>query len=353
MRVGISLLTLVSGDQGGAETYARELLRALGSVGTLEYTIFAPAAVGDAAGEHETVESRVPSFASRGPVRIPVVGFAARASRAARRALRELDAVHYPLTVPIPKGSPPNVVTLHDLQHHDLPALFSRSQRLFRRRTYDRTVERSAATIVPSEFVRERAVELLDVDPRRVRVVPHGVDHALFRPGDEPREPFLLYPARPWPHKNHLRLFQALVDLRRKRPDLRLVLTGGGLERLAPFPEGVEARGLVSRQELASLYRRAACLVFPSLHEGFGLPALEAMASGCPVAASSAGALPEVCGDAAVFFDPEDVLAMENGIRETLDRADELRTAGLARASEFTWTASARGHEDVYRAAAP
>ena len=194
---------------------------------------------------------------------------------------------------------------------------------------------------------------MLDIDPRRVHVVPHGVDHTLFVPSDEPREPFLLYPARPWPHKNHLKLFQALLDLRRQLPDLRLVLTGGGLERLKPFPEGVEPRGLVSREELAELYRRAACLVFPSLHEGFGLPALEAMASGCPVAASTAGALPEVCGDAAVLFDPEDVHAMENAIREALARADELRAAGLARAAGFTWEESARRHEDVYRSVAP
>ncbi len=350
MRVGISLLTLVRGDQGGAETYARELLRSLGSAGTLGYTVFSVARAGDGDGEHEPVALRTPSsFASRGRARIPIVALAARTSRSVRHAVRGLDAVHYPLTVPVPKaGDTPSIVTLHDLQHHDLPALFSRSQRAFRSRAYDRAAERSAATIVPSEFVRERAIELLDVDPRHVHVVPHGVDHGLFAPGSEARESFLLYPARPWRHKNHPRLFQALVDLRRELPDLRLVLTGGGLERLRPLPDGVEPLGLVTREELASLYRRAACLVFPSLHEGFGLPVLEAMASGCPVAASTAGALPGVCGDAAVLFDPEDVRAMENGIREALARADELRAAGLARA-EFTWEESAAAHEDVFR----
>ena len=114
----------------------------------------------------------------------------------------------------------------------------------------------------------------------------------------------------------------------------------------------MESLGLVSREELAGLYRRAACLVFPSLHEGFGLPVLEAMASGCPVAASSVGALPEVCGDAAILFDPEDVHAMENAVREALSRADELSEAGLARAARFTWEESARRHEDVYRSVA-
>jgi glycosyltransferase involved in cell wall biosynthesis len=352
VRVGISLLTLVRGDQGGAETYARALTAALRHSAMHDYTVFAPAAAVDAAGGLESIGVRRPSFAGNGPLRIPAVSLTARGSRAVRRELRALSALHYPLTVPVPRTSAPTVVTLHDLQHHDLPGLFSGAQRLFRRRAYDRAVERAAATVVPSEFVRERAVELLDVDPRRVRVVPHGVDHDVYRPGDEVREPFLLYPARPWPHKNHPRLFQAFVDLRRELPDLRLVLTGAGLERLRPLPEGVEPLGRVTRDELAALYRRAACLVFPSLHEGFGLPALEAMASGCPVAASTAGALPEVCGEAAVLFDPEDVHAIENGIREALARADELRDAGLARAAEFTWAQSARRHEEVYARAA-
>ena len=117
-------------------------------------------------------------------------------------------------------------------------------------------------------------------------MIPHGIDHARFSPGDEPREPFLLYPARAWPHKNHARLFEAFALLRRERPELRLVLTGGG--HSAPLPDGVEVRGHVSADELVSLYRRAAALVFPSLYEGFGQPPLEAMACGCPVACSNA-----------------------------------------------------------------
>jgi glycosyltransferase involved in cell wall biosynthesis len=130
--------------------------------------------------------------------------------------------------------------------------------------------------------------------------------------------------------------------------ELRLVLTGGGLEELGPLPEGVETRGLVSLEELVSLYRRAACLVFPSRYEGFGLPPLEAMACGCPVAAANAGAIPEVCGNAAVYFDPGDPAAIANGMREALALADELRELGYARAAGFTWEATARAHDEVY-----
>ncbi len=206
--------------------------------------------------------------------------------------------------------------------------------------------------IVASEFVRTRALERLGLDPTRVHVIPHGVEHDLFKPSDEPREHFLVYPARPWKHKNHARLLQAFVDLRREIPGLRLVLTGDGLDVLQNLPDGVECLGSVSHEELAALYRRAACLVFPSLYEGFGLPVLEAMASGCPVAASDRGAIPEVCGDAAVLFDPDDVHAIANGVRDALARADELRERGIAHAATFTWEATARLHEVAYKQAA-
>jgi glycosyltransferase involved in cell wall biosynthesis len=205
--------------------------------------------------------------------------------------------------------------------------------------------------LVTSEFVRGRAVELLELDPTRVHVVPHAIDHSVFNVADEEREPMLLYPARPWPHKNHQRLFETFARLRETRPQLRLVLTGGGLERLEPLPEGIESLGSVTPEHLASLYRRAACLVYPSLYEGFGLPVLEAMACGCPVAATNAGAVPEVAGDAAVLFDPTDVDAMAAAIVDADNRRDELRKLGLARAATFTWDETARRHEDVYRAA--
>ncbi len=242
-------------------------------------------------------------------------------------------------------------MTLHDTQHRDMPEFFGPARRSFRRIAYDRAARNAAAVVVTSEFVRQRAVQLLDLDPGRVHVVPHAIDHSVFKLGDEEPEPILLYPARPWPHKNHTRLFEAFAALRQTRPQLRLVLTGGGLERLDPLPEGVESLGSVPPEHLASLYRRAACLVFPSLYEGFGLPVLEAMACGCPVAASNAGAIPEIAGDAAVLFDPEDVEAMGEAMVEADRRRDELKELGLARAARFTWDETARLHEDVYTTA--
>jgi glycosyltransferase involved in cell wall biosynthesis len=351
MHVGISLLTLAPSDLGGSETYARQLVSALSSVGTLEYTAFVPARAKDAAGGLRAIEVREPPVATRGPSRIPAMAVNARRSRELGSGLERVDVVHYALTVPLPRTKLPTVVTLHDVQHRDLPDFFGPGRRSFRRIAYDRAARTASAVIVTSEFVRGRALDLLGLDSARVHVVPHGIDHAHFRPGDEEREPFLLYPARPWPHKNHARLLEAFLLLRETRPQLRLVLTGGGLERLDPLPEGVTRLGSVPGERLASLYRRAACVVFPSLYEGFGLPPLEAMACGCPVAAADAGAIPEVCGGAAVLFDPTNPQAIAAAVIEADERSDELRELGFARAARFSWKETARMHDAVYQAA--
>jgi glycosyltransferase involved in cell wall biosynthesis len=243
-------------------------------------------------------------------------------------------------------------VTVYDVQHLDRPELFSRAERLFRARTHERSARAADAVIVNSQFVRRRVIELLGISPERIHAIPLGVDHTRFRPArevsGEEREPFLLYPARRWPHKNHARLFEAFERLRQERPELRLVLTGGGHEK-GPVPAGVEVRGLVSADELVSLYRRAGCLVFPSLYEGFGQPPLEAMACGCPVAASNTTAIPEAVGDAAALFDPTDPVDIAAVVAAVLDGPDRFAAAGLERARSFTWAETARRHEAVYR----
>jgi glycosyltransferase involved in cell wall biosynthesis len=349
MRVGISLLTLVPGEVGGAETYARGLCRGLAAAGTLDYTAFTPpAAPGAGEGLPETA---VPEYrlARSVPERALAMALAAVRPGRLRPRFGALEAVHYPLTIALPPLDIPIVVTVHDLQHLDHPELFSRAERLFRARTHEGSARKADAVIVPSQFVRRRVIELLGIPPERVHAIPWGVDHERFRPGDEEREPFLLYPARPWPHKNHGRLFDAFALLREERPELQLVLTGGGHEG-RPVPPGVNVRGLVSGEELASLYRRTACLVFPSLYEGFGQPPLEAMASGSPVAASNIPAIAEGTGDAAALFDPtdpEDIAAVVSGV---LDAPERFAAAGPERARGFTWAETARRHEAVYRA---
>jgi glycosyltransferase involved in cell wall biosynthesis len=349
--VGISLLTLVPGVVGGSERYARELTRALARVGQLRYVAFLPTIAPDAGGGLPATV--VPEYRARRGLlgRAAAMTLAAAAPRRilARLALERLDALHFPLSVMLPRvEAPPAAATVHDLQHELFPLFFPRAELAYRRAAYGWTIRRSRLLIAISEHARQTVLERYDLDPERVRTIHLGVDHGRFSPGAGPREPVLLYPANHWPHKNHARLFEAFALLRSERPELRLVLTGTGHDR-RPLPDGVESRGRVSDDELVRLYRSSACLVFPSLYEGFGLPPLEAMACGCPVAAAGTTSLPEVCGDAAEYFDPLSPAETAEAVLRALRRADELSRRGIERARAFSWEACARAHEAVYR----
>jgi glycosyltransferase involved in cell wall biosynthesis len=345
VRVGISLLTLVPGISGGSETYARELVRALGRSGTSSsYRVFLPAIATDVDGLPAEVVAEYRATRS-------TAGRMAAMSRAwffggrLRRRFAGLDAVHYPLTVMVPRPSQlPAVTTILDVQHEILPQFFSRAERAYRRVVYARSARESRIVITISEHAAQGIVEHLGVAEEKVRAIHLGLDHGLFRPGEEEREPFLLYPARGWPHKNHARLFDAFRELRRRHPELELVLTSYD----GSVPDGARSLGHVSREELASLYRRAAALVFPSLYEGFGQPPLEAMASGCPVACSNAASLPEVVGDAARLFDPGSTADVVEAVEEVLADPSGWRRRGLERAAAFSWEETARRHEEVY-----
>jgi glycosyltransferase involved in cell wall biosynthesis len=349
--VGIGLLTLVPGIVGGSETYARNLVRALARVGELEYHVFVPRIATDAAdGLPSTAVTRYPASRST-PGRMAAMTFAMAAPGLIRSqmVLERLDAIHFPLTITVPDvRRPPSATTVLDVQHEFHPEFFPRWELLYRRAVYPRCVRRARLVIAISEHVKATLVDRLRLDPDRVRVIHLGVDLERFGPGDEPHEPFLVYPANRWPHKNHERLFEALALIRRERPDLRLVLTGAGHEG-TQLPDGVEARGRVSDDELADLYRRASALVFPSLYEGFGQPPIEAMASGTPVACSSTTALPEVVGNAARLFDPTSADAIAEAVLDVLRTPEPYVARGLERARRFTWDACARAHDGVYR----
>jgi len=345
--IGIALLTLVPGELGGSETYVRGLLQGLGQVGELRYRVLLPPVAAGSGGVLPTEVAIEYRHAKTMPQRMAAMTLATLRPAPLRARLAASAVVHYPLTLRIPTVGAPSVVSLLDLQHLDLPRLFSRSERAFRAVAWHRSVRGADRVIVISAFVRDRAVDLLGLDPERVRVVHLGIDHDRYTPGALEREPFLLYPARRWAHKNHDRLFEAFAQLRRERPELRLVLTGGG--HTHDDAEGIEVRGFVTEDELIDLYRRAAALVFPSLYEGFGQPPLEAMACGCPVACSNAASLPEIVGDAARLFDPSDPSAIADAIRDVLAAPEEWSARGLERARLFSWDATARAHDSVYR----
>lgn len=228
--------------------------------------------------------------------------------------------------------------------------MFSSAEKAYRAALYDAAAKRADVVVTISSHAKSRMIETLGLVPERVHVAHLGVDSARFVFNRGPREDFVLYPARGWPHKNHAMLVEAMKIVRRRRP-LSLVLTGGGLASLGRLPEWVQVRGLVSEDELRDLYGRAACLAFPSLYEGFGLPPLEAMASGCPVAASRIPVIAEVCGDAAELFYPGDPEAIAAAILAAVERYPTQGEAGASRVAAFTWERCAAAHVAAYRQA--
>lgn len=269
----------------------------------------------------------------------------------------------------------PFVVTVHDLiRWHDLTgravyiARPGARDRLGLRLDY-RALRRAAALIAVSHATRRDLVTLLGISPERVHVVHEGLDHARFRP--VPARPvqgrYVLFVGSEHPRKNLVTLLRAFAELKRSARfrDLRLVKVGEAGTGEAPFRRRtlavVRDLGLerdvvfaerVPDEALPGYYSGAAVLALPSLAEGFGLPPLEAMACGCPVVTSTAGALPEVTGGAALRVPPTDSAALSRALEEVLTDegcAAALRDRGLRRAATFTWERTAHETLAVYR----
>jgi glycosyltransferase involved in cell wall biosynthesis len=253
---------------------------------------------------------------------------------------------------------------VHDLAPLHFPHAYPRQQLYFRR--YVPAVLRSSRAIVASsESTRRDLIHFYGIAAETVRVVPAGYDPRRFSPapGDaRPRgEPFALYVGNVMPHKNLLRLVEAFALVARHRP-VRLVIRGWGRRPHVDALRGrIEALGLGAKvdwspyapaDELTDLYRRARMLLLLSLHEGFGLTALEAMACGTPVVVANASSLPEVVGDAGLLVDPADVARIADAIERLFadDRlARELAERGLDRARHFSWERTAAALRTVVR----
>lgn len=246
---------------------------------------------------------------------------------------------------------PRQIVTLHDAAIFSHPQNFSRSYGAFHRTLRPRLAARARLICTVSEFSRRALAEAMGVDAGKFAVVPNGSDHllrlapaqdALSRRGLDTGK-YVLFVGNRAPHKNFKTAVEAFISL--GRPDLLLVTVGIG--RAVVFgadicDDGPRIRHLadVSDAELRALYEHAALLLFPSRYEGFGIPPLEAMSLGCPVVASSAAAVPEVVGDAALVIDADDVQGMRqcmNAILENPALRAELVRKGRDRAALFTW----------------
>jgi glycosyltransferase involved in cell wall biosynthesis len=273
--------------------------------------------------------------------------------RSKARALNA-DVYHSPLPRgPLRRGRPPFVVTVHDLAQIHYPATTTRWSRIYASLTLRKVIEAADRIIVPSNDTASDLAHTLGIDPDRIRVVRLGIDDVFCATETGPPAvppPYVLFVGTPEPRKNLPRLIEAMSMLRSRGFKERLVIAGaGGWGGEALDFENVERPGRVSDAQLASLYAHASCLALPSIHEGFGLPALEAMACGAPVVAGNAGALPEITGGAAVLVDPLSVSAIADGIEEAIGDRSSLVSRGRAHASTFSWKKAAAETAAVYR----
>jgi len=253
-----------------------------------------------------------------------------------------------------------NVVLVTDIQHEYHPEFFAPDQLQERRVLFADALRRADHVCAISGFTRRTLLERLGVPAQRVSVTPLAAGPG-FRPGPDAEDQgrlaalgvdpgYLFFPGHSWPHKNHRAAVEALRLLRdRHGLRARLVCSGNPRQAQPALEAQVAAAGLENHvrflgycppEDMPSLYRGATALVFPSLFEGFGMPVLEAMASGCPVVCGNRTSLPEVAGDAALLVDPEDHEALAEALRRVLTDADlraDLRARGLAHAARFSW----------------
>lgn len=351
----------VPGAFGGVEPAALALVESLVARGGAEFTLLTyrghePALTPATREQVRTIEVEPPRAGLLSRLTAPIARVPSSDGSVERAGV---DVIHFTYQ----NGFRTRIPSLYqpwDLQHVHLPQFFSRRERAIRSRWYRELAAQAAVVVVASEWACDDVVANLQLPRKKVRVVapgPASFASRVERTGDGD---YALYPASTHPHKNHERLFEALARLRDSGVVVPLVCTG--IEtRHAPtvrrrvaelgLEEQVRFRGYVDDNELATLYARARCLVFPSLFEGWGLPIVEAFAAGVPVVCSTATSLPELAGGAAVLFDPYDVGGMAGALERVwtdVELRSRLVVRGRERAQTYTWPRAAEEFSALY-----
>jgi len=342
VRVVVDGRTLTDGSRRrGFGTTLRHLLRGLAASSVLDVVVLA-----EPDAELPVGSTAVPMRRHDVRPKLALLEHEWRLSHDLRRA--EPDVVWSPANQPPRRANAPLVQTIHDLT----PLVWPSSETEHDARRWKRSASRlrdAARIVAVSRSSADQVIRLLDVDASRVEVVPNGVD-AVYTPGPAPVEadPYLLFAGAWGPHKGHAEAFATIAAIADAGHPHVLRVVGPEDEWMrrrvqevladAARPERVQLLGYVD--DLASLYRGASALVFTSRAEGFGLPILEAMACGTPVVASTAEALLEVGGDAALYAPPRDVEALSRAIERALEDSplrQQLASAGPRRAAGFRW----------------
>lgn len=283
---------------------------------------------------------------------------------------RSFDIYFEPGFIPLALNSKKVVTTVHDFSFMLHPGWHPRDRVEHFRRYFKKRIKVSDFITVPSEFIRRQAGELLDFDHSRIKTVHPGYDPEIFHcyGADALRsfrkkrglpENYILYAGSIEPRKNIEGILKAWRRLPEDiRKETRLAVTGVSgwrntriMELMRELKDDIVLLGYLDGRELALAYAAARLLVYPSFYEGFGIPPLEAMACGCPAVVSDAASLPEVCGDAAFYVDPDEIESIAGGILRVL--TDEtlrlsLAARGLERAKSFGWDKTAAGILEIF-----
>jgi glycosyltransferase involved in cell wall biosynthesis len=372
MRIGISTLFLTPSKHGGTETYLRGLLTGLASVdGDNEYVIFTNTI------NHDSLDLNAPNFTRH-------LCRCSGKSRVTRIAYEQLflpgivtkygiDILHSPGYVSPVTGKFGKVVTIHDMQYIYYPNYFPKARLLYWKYFLPISARKSDIILTVSENSRADIVNLLNISKDKVFVTYEAPKFcADSNKGDSLppvmkkyniRDNYILSVASLLPHKNLDRLIEAFALLEDKiNHQLVCVgIKGHALDDIGRtirnklnHPDRVAILGYISDQDLAAIYKGADLFILPSLFEGFGIPLLEAMALGCPVAASNRTSIPEIVGDAAVLFDPEDTQGIADAMLLVLSNQslrNDLVHRGLLRAKLFSWHKMAKETLNVYNLA--
>ena len=367
MHVGLNLVYLVPGETGGMETYARELIPALlAERPDLRITAFVNREAGRLGGPWSDLATQVVVPVQARHRTEWVRGEQLLLPRLAKRA--GVEIVHSLASTAPARGGFRRVVTIHDIIYRTHPEAHARTRSVGMAILVPLAARRSHRIITPSASTRDDLVRLLKVPAEKIDVVPEGVGTTPTEATSEPElrtrlglgeRPVVLTASAKRPHKNLLRLLEGWALLPAGDRPL-LVLPGYPTPHERELRERAAALGIegdtrfvgwVSTADLEGLYRLAVCFVYPSLYEGFGLPVLEAMARGVPVACSDRASLSEVAGNAARIFDPEDPRAITDAVEELLvdpQLRERLRVAGREQARRFTWRQTALGTLRTY-----
>lgn len=298
--------------------------------------------------------------------------FAESAAELTRRLKQtNVEVVHFPYQRYFPTTLP-YIFEPWDLQHIHLPELFSKEEVEFRNRLYRQACEDAALIVTATQWTKADIVNQFGVPESKIAVIRRGADGAAPEGASEHAgaldalklpERFALYPAKTWAHKNHNRLFQALADLRDKdNIVIPLVCTGKPIDanaaaiqqslRALRLEDQIFFTGFLDEQSLKQLFVRADLMIFPSLFEGLGIPVLEAMTAGLPVACSRASCLPEIGGEAAVYFDPysvEDIAAQVAKVWNAPALRAKLIQEGYANIAAYSWNEAAHSFRVLYK----